>query len=308
MKKRIQNKIAESRWTLPFVLGYGILIVLAEGLLSKETWMSTICVFLATLLMAEFNNRFALIRIYCRLISASFLVLTLISPQLLTSTSACIAQLAFVSFYIIFFMAYQDRNAAGLMFYSFCIAGVISLIWVQALYFVPLLWIMMATYNMAGSIKNIMGSVLGVMAPYWFISPYYIYKGNLEQLLQHFESLGKFEALADFSTLSTEQISTFCVISVLFVIGMVHFLRSSYLDKIRIRMTYNTLIVVGLAAITFLVLQPQHYDLLIRILLVSTSVLIAHFFALTHNKLTNITFVTVATVVFFLTIYNLLAA
>ena len=73
-------------------------------------------------------------------------------------------------------------------------------------------------------------------------------------------------------------------------------------------MTYNTLIVVGLAAITFLVLQPQHYDLLIRILLVSTSVLIAHFFALTHNKLTNITFVTVATVVFFLTIYNLLAA
>ena len=60
--------------------------------------------------------------------------------------------------------------------------------------------------------------------------------------------------------------------------------------------------------VTFLILQPQHYDMLIRILLVSTSVLIAHFFTLTHSKITNITFVTVATVVFFLTIYNLLAA
>ena len=308
MKKRIQNKIAESRWTFPLVLGYGLLAVLAAGLISKETWVSAACVFLATLFMAEFNNRFALIRIYSRMVSASFLVLTLMSPQLLSSKSACIAQLAFVGFYIIFFMAYQDRNAAGLMFYSFCIVGVVSMIWVQALYFVPLLWIMMATYNMAGSIKNIMGSVLGVMAPYWFVSPYYIYKENIVQQLQHFEALGHFEPLADFSAYTTEQLSTLIVITTLFTIGVFAFLRSSYLDKIRIRMTYNTLIIVGIAALVFLILQPQHYDMLIRILLVSTSVLIAHFFTLTHSKITNITFVTVATVIFCLTIYNIIAA
>ena len=61
MKKRIQNKIAESRWTFPIALGYGILVAMIQGLICKETILPIACVFLATLLMVEFNNRFVLI-------------------------------------------------------------------------------------------------------------------------------------------------------------------------------------------------------------------------------------------------------
>ena len=166
----------------------------------------------------------------------------------------------------------------------------------------------MANNNMAGSIRNIMASILGVMSPYWFLTPYYIYKGDLEQMWKHFVALGKFGAVASFSSYTTEQLCTLSIIITLFAIGTVHFVRSSYLDKIRIRMTYNTLIIAAVAAIVFLILQPQHYDMLIRIILVSTAALIAHFFTLTHTRFTNISFIAIVTGIILMTAYNLITA
>ena len=54
----------------------------------------------------------------------------------------------------------------------------------------------------------------------------------------------------------------------------------------------------------FLVLQPQHYDVLIRLLIINTAPLIGHFIALTHTKVTNIAFYAIVIICLLVTAFN----
>ena len=62
---------------------------------------------------------------------------------------------------------------------------------------------------------------------------------------------------------------------------------------------------MNLATALFIALQPQHYDVLIRIMFVCTAPLIGHFLALTHTKVTNIAFFLIVIVTLVVTGYNL---
>jgi hypothetical protein len=55
----------------------------------------------------------------------------------------------------------------------------------------------------------------------------------------------------------------------------------------------------------FIVLQPQHYDCVLHIMIVNTAPLIGHFIALTRTRLTNIFFITLMIVALLITAYNL---
>jgi hypothetical protein len=56
----------------------------------------------------------------------------------------------------------------------------------------------------------------------------------------------------------------------------------------------------------FLLLQPQHYDLLIRILIICSSPFIAHFFTLTRTKAARWLFTTSITVLIATALWNIL--
>ena len=77
------------------------------------------------------------------------------------------------------------------------------------------------------------------------------------------------------------------------------------MDKIRTRMFYEVLIVNTLVTMVFIMLQPQHIDTLLGILIVSSSAIIAHFITLTHTRFTNLSFIFMLLLVIFLTVYNL---
>ena len=81
MIKRTQNRIAESRWALPICAAYTLLICIISGLFVEGIWVQLALTAVATLLMVELNNRNSLIRIYSRMVSCSFLVLTMMTPH-----------------------------------------------------------------------------------------------------------------------------------------------------------------------------------------------------------------------------------
>ena len=66
MIKRIQNKVAESRFTLPAVAVYGGIIWLLCGLFPQQWWLQFTLFAVSTYLMVELNNSNVLIRIYSR--------------------------------------------------------------------------------------------------------------------------------------------------------------------------------------------------------------------------------------------------
>ncbi len=290
-KKRIQNKVAESRYALPITATLISLIWVAVGLLEDNIWIQFGILALSTFFMLEFNNRNALMRTYSRMISCSFVVLTTMATLPLPSIRAGIVALCLIAFYLIIWNTYQDKKGAGNTFFAFAFIGIATTQWIQVAYYLPFLWIVMLTFILSLSFSTFFASLVGILIPYWFLSVYYIFISDFDSLISHFLSIANFQPLFDYSQVDMMQIVNFTFISLIGIIGTIHFLRNSYADKIRTRMIYESIILLNIVTMAFIVLQPQHYRELIGIQIVNTAPLIAHFITFTRTRITNAAFV-----------------
>lgn len=303
--KRLQNRIAESRFALPVTAVLMLAVWLIMGFDAESAKIRLLLFALSTYLMVELNNRNALIRMYSRMVSCSFLVLTTMAANILTDISVWVVQLCMVSTLTILFQCYQDKRTQGRMFYAFFFIGVASMFFIQILFFVPFLWILICTNLMAFSMRGMLASFLGIIMPYWFWAGYLMYYGDIRVLFSHIMSIADFRPVFQFESLNEHTAVTFVFISVMAIIGTAHFLRNSYKDKIRTRMIYEIIILLTLIVFTFIILQPQHIEMLLGIMLINTSVLIAHYIALTHTRMTNISFIVIILFAVALMAYNI---
>ena len=134
-KKRIQNKISESRWTTSFVLPISFLVWTLAAYRNIAVILPTVCMLLSTFLMMRLNHNNGLIRIYSRMVSCSFLVLATLDATRFTSLSQAIVMLGGVGFFTSAFMAYQKSVSPGYIFYAFLCVGISSIIWTQVIFF-----------------------------------------------------------------------------------------------------------------------------------------------------------------------------
>lgn len=305
MIKRAQNRIAESRATLPWTAVICLLIWLVGGVITRGWWLQMGVAALAMLMMALLNNVNALIRIYSRMISCSFIVLMTMTAYLWPQLSAGMAALAVTTFYLLLFQTYQDKRAMGMIFYAYAMLGIGSIFWVQLLWLVPLFWILMATNILAFSGRTFFASILGLVLPYWFLGGYYFLTGQITMLGEHFADILNVGPLFALGLLDLHHFVTIGFVFLLGILGMVHFLRNSYKDKIRIRMYYEAFIVIELVLMAAIIVFPKMADPLMALLITTTAPLIGHFLALTHTKLTNITFFVILAIVAALTLYNI---
>lgn len=139
------------------------------GYFDHAAILPLLCLVFSTYLMMELNNSNALIRIYSRMISCSFLVLTTMATFQFTSIRAAIVILCTVGYYIIAFRCYQDTQSQGWTFYAFLCVGLSSVVWVQTLLFVPMLWIIMRTNLLALSLRSFVSSIFGLVFPNLFL-------------------------------------------------------------------------------------------------------------------------------------------
>lgn len=305
MIKRTQNRIAESRWALPICAAYTLLICLISGLFSEGIWAQLALTAIATLLMVELNNRNSLIRIYSRMVSCSFLVMTMMTPHKIESIDGCIVSMCFVAFYLALCNAYQDKKATGYVLWAFAAIGVASIVCIQILLFIPVLWVLTATNILAMSLRTFVTSILGVIMPYWFLSAYYIYIGDIMPIVDHIATIANFEPLFIYKNCSINDFLPLCFIILLAITGSIHFLRTSYKDKIRTRMIYEMFITMTVATIVLILLQPQHANIATHLLIISTAPLIGHFLALTSTKITNIASLAIMATALVITALNL---
>lgn len=305
MKKLAQNKIAESTLTLPFVALYAAGVWLACGAVQAEWWFQLVCFAATTFLMAQLNTKHSLIRIYSRLVSCTFMVLMCCASFLLPSVEGAVTSLFLVMTYYLLFMGYQDSSKVGVAYYAFLSMGMASMGYVHILYLVPLLWLFMRTHLAMLSWRTWGASMLGLLTPYWFTGYWFAQQHDLRSLLNHFKPLADFQLPFNFSTVTDSHLAVLALAAVLIVISTVHTLRKGYHDGVRTRTFYAIFIWTNLVAFVLLALQPQHCNLLLRIIIINTAPLAAHFFALTSTKLTNVAFFALTVVAILLTAYNL---
>ncbi len=303
--KRLQNKVSDSKLSLPITSVYAIGVWVLAGLIQEAWWIQFGCFTLSVYLMAVLNNSNALIRIHSRMVSCSFIMLTCTACFLFASLHEAVCTMLMAATYVVLFQTYQDKEAPGLTFYSFLLLGLSSLVDIQIICLLPFLWLLMLTNLQSLSWRNFFASLLGVTLPYWFALGWSAYQSDFTLWADHFASLVTFQTPFDFSGLDTHHVVTLCFVTVLAIFGTLHYWRASYLDKMRNRMLYGFFIRMHMFLLLLFFLQPQRYDLLLRLMILNTAPLVAHFIALTQQRVTNIIFCVITLAALFLTIYNL---
>lgn len=293
--------------SLPLMVAVSIVVWVLAGLVTQQWWPQLVCFAVSAYLMVELSNDNALLRVRSRMVTCTFLSLSCASCFLLGSLPGGIVQLCTVVALTILFRTYQDASSPGSMFYAFLCVGLASLVFVQVLVFVPLLWLVAIVDLQALSWRSWVASLIGLATPYWFATPYFLYQKDLSFFAGHFARLADFPFPYDYATLPAAQVIVFVFIVVLTLTGIVHFWLFSFEDRIRIRQLYALLIKMSLFTIVFILLQPQHYSVLMRMLIVFVSPIIAHFFTLTHSRVTNVVFIATMVLALLITVFSLAA-
>ena len=304
MKKRLQNIVAESKLTFPLVACLSILVWLLSGLVSNNWWIQFAFFALSSYLMVELNNKNALIRIFSRMVSSAFLLYSTMACFLMPDMRGAIMQTCLIAAYLMLFQTYQDKESMGQTYYAFLFLGMASVARVHLLFFIPFLWLMMATNLFSLSWRTWLSSIIGLLTPYWFVGGWLVYCNDLYPLLNHFKPLADFQFPITYSMFDIGFLYTLGIILLSAIIGIVHFLFTNYMDKIHVRMLYGIFIWMDMLAFVFLLLQPQHYDMLLRIAIVNTAPLIAHFLALSSGRWTNFFFYVLTLLVLAVTVFN----
>ena len=334
--------MAESRRALPVVALYAVIALLAGGAyfcsatdytvalplvgdtrlyVHHSTLAQMLMLALCTAAMLTLTTRHSMIRIYSRMDTCSYLMLSVMSVGVLFQFQPpagggegwgiihCYAvQLCLLLFYTLIFDTYQKPGARGKLFAAFVCIGVASLFFIQIVLLVPLLWLFVARNMMVTGPRVLAASLMGVLLPYWFLAAFCVLTGDVEPLARRASSLSVFVMPGDWrlavAGVDVNTLVTTAFILLLSVTGMVHFARNSYKDRIRVRMIYEFIMCVSVSAAFLAAAQPQHILMVLGILIVNASLLTGHYIALTSTRCTSVSVVALIAVTLGITVFN----
>lgn len=312
--KRLQNRITAGRFTLPvaillsiscWVLGYILLpetpvqnsgYALWETLINNSlptTWASVSLSFIIYGIIGysliELNNLFAIIRMRASVQTSIYFLLVSICPALHELYAGDVASVTFLLSLFFLFKSFQHPYPAGNLFYSFLFIGMGSLFFPQLTMFVPLLWIGAYSFQ-ALTLRSFFAGLVGWALPYWFLLGYAYFYDTIELFYQPFIELTSFHPIT-MQSFSLWEIATLGYLFILFLVSYIHCLVAGYEDKIRTRSYLYFLIFLCFCTFVYILLQPTLTLHLLPILLISASILIGHFVALTNSRLSNVLFI-----------------
>ena len=323
-RHRFQNKVAGSVFTLP------VCIVLAVALwwwpqqaFSIPHLLGLLLCLLTTYIVMETNAQQHIIRIRTRIMSCVWLVLAACLSSMHALGEPIIAAACLCTSYLLLFRCYQRHRPQTIVFHVFLMLSIGS-------FFAPIMlpmaipfFLYIAIFLRSLTKKAFWAGVLGLSAPYmcYAVGCFLTVDIDIEQLqltihnfissiealasdIQHydFSSFQPFNALPSpefwqehFAPLleedSVTKLYSVSLIILLSIISIMHYLRTNYDDKIRVRMILYIYMTQTLLLFAFLLLKPTHYESTLALLVASASPLIAHYFALTGSILSNIFFI-----------------
>jgi hypothetical protein len=263
------------------------------------------CYAAASYMMVELNNSNALIRVRSRMVGATFIILSCLYVNGFQSLLGALGLVGIIATILQLFTTYQDKQAAGKTYYAFLALGCSSLLYAEYLYYVPILWILMISRLNSFSWRTMMASILGIITPYWFAFLWLFYIWDFTAITEHLSDLNSFVFPANYLAVTLEQLLVYVFLAAVSITGIIHFWQYSYEDKIHVRQLFGFFIAINLLTLLFIALQPQQFDAFIRIVIVCTSPILAHFLTLTHSRITNIAFFVILSTCIIITFMNL---
>lgn len=288
-EKTFRHKVVTGALTLPVCS----LLTCVLWYFSREDsvahWLGLVVVGLSAYVIAEWNNRNALLRIRSRLMSAVYLVLMAAFSFLHQWNLEILSTLSLLGAYYTLFNAYQKPRAEVDVFHTFVLLGIGGIFFPLLLFLVPFFFSSMLIQLRVLNWRTFCAGIIGLLLPYWFYGIWAFWRDTLEQDLQRWTeyfSLPNWESLS----FGWEQIVSFGFLAVFSLIAVVHFVRTSFNDKIRTRMLLYIIMLQEVVLASMLVVWPNYFDTWMFLLVANSSPFIAHYFALARGRGINIFF------------------
>lgn len=168
MRRRLQNKIAESTWTLPVAAVFAALWWLLPF---AQRWQEpvglAVCLFTTYVLM-EVNSTNALLRVRSRMVSTLFLMLMTAMAWLHPFNWASVAVACLSLSFNHLFLTYGQRDAVFPTFYTHLFVSLASFVWPPLLWLSVVLWWNQAVFLRAMSWRCCWSAFFGLVLPYFF--------------------------------------------------------------------------------------------------------------------------------------------
>jgi len=259
---------------------------------------------LSIYLLAELNTSFVLLRVRSRMISSLFTVLITASLFLHNLQPSSLIAPIFISACFSLFSTYQLSNAVQPTFIFYLLISLSSLIFPKLLFMIPVFW-MCQIHLRSFSFRVLWASIVGLSTPYWFLFFYSLVQmDGLQLFLFPFQQLADLK-MPDYSVLNLPQWLMLAFTFLVFLIGLFNFISTSYLDKTRIRITYDIVIIIDIAAFVFIALQPQCFNSVFILSIITTAILVGRYFAQNDSRGANILFIILAVFITLITLFNL---
>ena len=175
MEKRLQNIIAENVLTLYVCTIYGLFTWIMAGVFVHHLWWQLILLAATNYLMIEMSKDIIFLRIRSWMVTSTFMMLTAGCGFNYGSMEAGIVGLCTAITLFMLFLTYQNPEDVNHTYYAYLSLGIASLFYVQALYFVPLIWLLTLYTIQSLGIRTWLSSLLGLITPYWFALPLFLY-------------------------------------------------------------------------------------------------------------------------------------
>lgn len=315
--KSLQSQVTTGRLTLPvvilicalcWVLTYFLFPDSIASTTSKDSssflqstrdlllpgWAERIISFLVCAIIGyfliELNNQFSIIRMRASMQTAIYFLLVTVCPGMhLLYIGDIVALGSLISIYFLF-KSYQQAQAAGYLFYSFFFIGAGSILFPQ-LTILSVLWLLEAYRFQSLTPRSFCGALLGWMLPYWMLFGHAFFYNEMELFYRPFNQLLAFGEVFHLPILQPWELAILGYLLVMFIVSAVHCIAAGFEDKIRTRAYLQFLIDLTFFLFLLIALQPIYCSALLPLLIISSSILIGHFFVLTNSKSSNVFFI-----------------
>lgn len=297
---RFQNHISESSITLPLCMVIGTLVWFWNG--KKQAFDYTLSGvaalslgILTTYVVMETANIFALLRIRSRMIATVWVVGISLMSFTHVFSDGWIAALAMAGSHYAMFLTYQQHQPVVHIFHSFLLLSIASLAIPQLLILVPLYYWYLLVFLRALTWRGFWAGIVGMVLPMCFVLGWSILCDDFNFLFSWINELITTDIFVaeDYAWMLTYQNTetlVFALVSLLSLVGIVHYLRNYYNDKIRTRMYLYIYVIQTVVCWLMILLSPDLYHHLAPVLMLGASTMIAHFFAQTRSIVSNLFF------------------
>ncbi|MBR1713196.1 MAG: hypothetical protein IJ722_07315 [Alloprevotella sp.] len=278
----LRHRIVRSTLTLPVTIAVGAAVWMAPDPADIQLWGGLAVALIQTFMLMELTNRNQLLRIRSRMVSTTYMALATACPFLHRIGWECVPPVCFAAAYFLLFATYQRERPEADAFHAFLLLAVGSFFFPPMILLGVLYFLSMLVQLRSLTWRTFTAGIFGILLPAAFYAAWVIGRQETATALDFLQPY-LHPTMPDYTAIPVWQLVNAGFLALLALLGLLHYYRTNFNDKIRVRMCYYAIIMQEVALLAALCLLPEHFTQVFALLILNSAPLLGHYFALARG-------------------------